>query len=129
MSLLLDPAASLDAEVAKAAATDKLRRARIEANSACDQLARVKAATDRAFRGLRAAEFAALDLGIRAGVRQGTADEHRRRKLAGQAPGRPSSSGKSAPVQPIHGPPAALADLYVRPGQVHACRPNPARPG
>lgn len=129
MSLLLDPSDSLAADTARESAADNLRQARTRANDACDQLARVKAATDRAFRGLRAAEFAALDLGIRGGVRQGTADEHRRRKLAGQVPGRPSSSGKSAPVQPIHGPPAALADLYVRPGPLHASRPNPARPG
>ena len=129
MSLLLDPSDSLAAETARESAADNLRQARTRANDACDQLARVNAAADRALRGLLAAEFAALDLGIRAGVRQGTADEHRRRKLATQVPRRPSSNGKSAPEQPEHGPSAALADPYVRPGPLHASRPNPARPG
>ncbi|MHB1509146.1 MAG: hypothetical protein ACYCST_04525 [Acidimicrobiales bacterium] len=88
------------AEIAKVAAAETLRLARIEANRVCDQLAGAKAAAARALRALLSAEMSALDLGVKAGVRQSTVDEHRRRKVAVQMSRHPSSNGKSAPEQP-----------------------------
>jgi len=90
------------AEIAQAAAAETLRRARIEANRVCDLLAGAKSAADRALRALFSAEMSALDLGVKAGVRQSTADEYRRRRVAVQASRRPSSNGKSAPEQPTN---------------------------